>query len=68
MASEFYQSTAAVSASLKDYPPWLVAACATIVAAAAIWVIAKLLKWALWALLVCVLVAGAAAVVALLVR
>ena len=44
--------------SLADYPQWLVVACGTIVAAAAIWVLMKLLKWTLWVLLFAVLAIG----------
>jgi len=51
--------------SLADYPPWLVVACATIVAAVLIWLLVKALKWALWVLLIVVLVAGAATAVKL---
>jgi hypothetical protein len=40
----------------------------TIVAAVAIWVLVKLLKWALWALLIGVLVVGGAMVALLLLR
>jgi hypothetical protein len=43
----------------------LVVACATIVAAGLIWLLVKALKWALWVLLIMVLVAGAALVVKL---
>jgi hypothetical protein len=43
----------------------LVVACATIVAAGLIWLLVKALKWALWVLLIIVLVAGAALVVKL---
>ncbi|MEI6052633.1 MAG: hypothetical protein WCQ44_08035 [Opitutaceae bacterium] len=48
-----------VMESLADYPPWLVVGCATIVAAVFIWLLIKALKWALWVLLIVVLVAGA---------
>lgn len=54
--------------SLKDYPEWFVVACVTIAAAVAIWVLVKLLKWALWALLIGVLVVGGATVVRLLLQ
>ena len=47
---------------LSHYPTWFVIACATIVAAAAIWVISKLLKVALWLLLLAVILGGAALV------
>ena len=49
--------------SLAGYPEWLVAACLTIVAAVAIWVIAKVLKWSLYLLMILVLVGGVAATV-----
>lgn len=45
--------------SLAGYPEWLVAACLTVVAAVAIWVIAKVLKWSLYLLMVLVLIVGA---------
>jgi len=44
--------------SLSDYPRWLVVLCVTIVLAAAIWVVMKLLKWTLWLLVLAVLVIG----------
>ena len=44
--------------SLASYPHWFVAACLTFVAAALIWVFAKLLKWGLYALIAIVLVGG----------
>lgn len=44
--------------SLADYPRWLVALCVTIVLAALIWIGMKLLKVALWMLLISVLVVG----------
>ena len=44
--------------SLADYPRWVVVACVTIVLAAAIWVMMKLLKWTLWLLLFAVLIIG----------
>jgi hypothetical protein len=50
------------------YPPWLVVACLTVVVAIAIWVLGKLLKWALWLLLIAVLVAGFAAALWLLLQ
>ncbi len=62
------QQAPSVMESLKDYPEWFVVACVTIVAAVAIWVCIKLLKWALWGLLIGVLVVGGAVVVGLLVR
>jgi hypothetical protein len=62
------QQAPTIMESLKDYPPWFVAACVTIVAAVAIWIVVKLLKWALWALLIGVLVVGGATVALLLLR
>ena len=44
--------------SLADYPLWVVVACTTIVLAAAIWVVMKLLKWTLWLLLLSVVIIG----------
>jgi hypothetical protein len=44
--------------SLADYPRWLVVACASIAAALLIYLLAKLLKWGLYLLLVLVLVGG----------
>ncbi|MBS0662457.1 MAG: hypothetical protein JSR48_04285 [Verrucomicrobia bacterium] len=52
--------------SLAGYPPWFVAACLTVVAAMLIWVLAKVLKWALYLLIGLVLVGGAATTVWLL--
>jgi hypothetical protein len=44
--------------SFAGYPPWFVAACLTVVAAAAIWVLAKVLKWGMYLLIGIVLVGG----------
>jgi hypothetical protein len=46
--------------SLAGYPRWFVAACLTIVLAAVLWFVAKLLKWSLYLLLALVLLAGVA--------
>ena len=46
--------------SLDAQPRWLVIAGATVAVAAAIWLVAKLLKWTLQVLLVAVLVGGVA--------
>jgi len=43
-----------------DYPPWLVVLGATFAAALVIWILIKLLKWALWLLFFAVLVGGSA--------
>ena len=52
--------------SLASYPHWFVAACLTIVAAAVIWLLAKVLKWGLYLLIGLVLTGGAATTVWLL--
>jgi len=52
--------------SLAAYPRWLVAACLTVVAAALIWVMAKVLKWTLYLLIGLVLIGGAATTIWLL--
>jgi hypothetical protein len=49
--------------AFAGYPRWFVVACVTIVAAAAIWILAKILKWGLYFLIGLVLVWGAAATV-----
>ena len=54
--------------SLADYPRWFVVACLVIVAAVLVWLAVKVLKWALWALLITVLLVGGAVAVTLLVR
>ncbi|HTZ19836.1 MAG TPA: hypothetical protein VMC06_03055 [Opitutaceae bacterium] len=54
--------------SLADYPRWLVVACLAIVGALAIYVVAKLLKWSLYLLMVVVLVGGLGLAVWLLLR
>lgn len=46
--------------SLAGYPRWFVAACLTVVLAAGLWAIAKLLKWSLYLLVALVLLAGLA--------
>ena len=54
--------------SLADYPRWVVVVCTTIVLAAAIWVVMKLLKWTLWLLLLGVVIIGLGTAVWLLFR
>jgi len=46
--------------SLARYPHWFVAACLTIVIAAVLWVLAKLMQWSLQLLVGLVLIGGAA--------
>ena len=48
-----------MSRLLADYPPWFVAAAVTLAAAVALWLLARVLKWLLWILLVAVLAGGA---------
>jgi hypothetical protein len=50
------------------YPPWLVVLGLTLAVALAIWILGKLLKWALWLLLIAVLVGGLGWAVWLLIR
>lgn len=52
--------------SLADYPDWFVVTCVTVVMAVAIWVLVKLLKWALWLALIAVVVVGGLMVIGLL--
>lgn len=59
---------APVSDPFWGFPPWLVALGLTLAAALAIWVLAKLLKWALWLLLIAVLVGGLGWAIWLLLR
>ena len=54
--------------SVASYPHWFVAACLTVVAAAALWVLAKVLKGGLYLLIGLVLLGGAATTVWLLWR
>jgi hypothetical protein len=50
------------------YPPWLAVLALTVVVALAVWILGKLLKWALWLLLIAVLVGGLATALWLLVE
>ena len=43
---------------LSAYPRWLVVLVGTLLAAAVLWVLMKLLKWTLWLLIIVVLLAG----------
>ena len=43
---------------LSAYPQWLVVLVGTLVAALVIWILIKLLKWALWLLFFGVLIGG----------
>lgn len=58
--------TSSFGLSLDGYPDWLVLLVGTLVAALAIWLLIKLIKLALWLLLVVVLVGGLAAALWLL--
>jgi hypothetical protein len=44
--------------SVRAWPRWLVAACATLVAAFLLWILLKLLRVGLWVALIAVLVGG----------
>lgn len=61
------ETTRPIFESLADYPPWLVIACATIVVAAGIWLLAKLIKWTLWVMMAAVLLVGGTVLVGMLV-
>lgn len=50
--------TSTLQDSLAGYPQWFVVACLTVVAALAIWILGKLLKWAVILLLIAVLLVG----------
>lgn len=54
--------------SLAGYPQWLVMGCLTVVAVVGIWLVAKLLKWSLYLLMVLVAIAGVGATVWLVVN
>lgn len=43
---------------LSEYPPWLVVLGATLIGVVALWILTKLLKFALWLAIVVVLVGG----------
>ena len=57
-----------VRESLAAWPDWLVVAVAAVALAAGLWLFGKLLRLALWLLLVAVLAAGAVAVAILLLK
>lgn len=50
-------------APLGAYPAWLVAACVAVLLAAGVWLLAKLVKWSLYALLLAAALAGGVLVV-----
>jgi len=54
--------------SLAEYPHWFVVACAAVAAAAALWLLVKLLKAALWILFVGIVLSAALAALWLLFR
>ena len=45
--------------SLAGYPRWFVAACVTVVLAAGLWCVAKILKWSLYLLVAVIVLTGA---------
>ncbi len=59
----FAQLVSQASPWLAGYPDWLVLTGLVVGLALAIWILAKLLKWALWLLLIAVLAAGVVGVV-----
>jgi hypothetical protein len=48
--------------SLAGYPPWFVVACVVLAALGALWILAKVLKLAVWMLFLGVLLVAAATV------
>jgi uncharacterized membrane protein YjjP (DUF1212 family) len=54
--------------SLSAYPPWLVAVCAVIAGAFALWLVGKLLKWSLIIIVAVIIILGGAALVWLVMR
>ena len=50
--------TTSYSADLSAYPKWLVVLACTVVAALIIWILMKVLKWALWFMFFGVIVGG----------
>lgn len=48
----------AKTVDLSGYPPWLVVLGATLIGVVALWVMIKLLKFALWLALILVLIGG----------
>lgn len=54
------QATRSFEFDLSAYPPWLVVAVGTLVAALLVWILMKLLKWTLWLLFFGVLIGGLA--------
>ena len=50
--------TQTVFVDLSAYPRWLVVLVGTLIAALVIWILMKLLKWALWLLFFAVLFCG----------
>lgn len=54
--------------SLRAYPPWFVVACAAVAAAGGLWLLGKLLKWTVYALIAAVLLGGLLGVIWLLWR
>ena len=50
------------------YPPWLAVLGLTLLVALVVWILGKLLKWALWLLLVAILAGGFATALWLLLQ
>jgi hypothetical protein len=60
---EAAEAASASNGPFHGYPPWLVVLIGAVVAAAVLWVFAKLLKWTIWLVIIAVLV-GAAVIAA----
>jgi len=68
MLAQATTKTATFAQSFEGWPSWLQVAVATVFAALAIWVLMKVLKWALWLLFFLVLLGGLAAAAWLLIQ
>lgn len=53
-------ASSATGSPFYGYPPWLVVLVGAVVAVILLWIFAKLLKWAIWVLMIVVLVGGIA--------
>lgn len=57
-AEQAAQQASASNGPLHGYPPWLVLLIGALVAAIALWIFAKLLKWAIWVVILIVVIGG----------
>lgn len=52
------EAASAGEGPFHGYPPWLVVVIGAVIAAIALWIFAKLVKWTLWIVILVVLVGG----------